>query len=219
VNLLRTKTDRTDIRCVYNGFDPDDFMNTKQAPHEIFTIAYAGFLSEDRIPFPLLPALQKFKQSRIDYKLKLIGNVCSSFIRLLHQYNLTDKVELIPYLPHKQLLQVLVNSDLLLLVIDKVPDNKGFLTGKIFDYLGSRKPILGIGPAEGDAAHILSETGSGIMLEYQDEQQMYDTLSSYYQEWKKGINRFLFKNEPYSRIQQTGALVQWMDKLTAESKA
>ena len=133
VNTLQHKVNRDEFRCIFNGFDPDDFMNIKVASNEIFTIAYSGFLSEDRIPYPLLPALQKFKQGQTDFRLKLIGTICEAFLKLLQEYDLMDKVELINYLPHKQLLQVLANSDALLLVIDKVQDNQGFITGKIFD--------------------------------------------------------------------------------------
>jgi len=214
VNTLQHKVNRDEFRCIFNGFDPDDFMNIKVASNEIFTIAYSGFLSEDRIPYPLLPALQKFKQGQTDFRLKLIGTICEAFLKLLQEYDLMDKVELINYLPHKQLLQVLANSDALLLVIDKVQDNQGFITGKIFDYLGCKKPIFGIGPVEGDAARILSETGSGLMLDYEDHRGVYDTLVSYYREWEKGITQFLFRIDPYSREHLTGELVALMDQLS-----
>ncbi len=38
------------------------------------------------------------------------------------------------------------------------------MTGKLFEYLGARRPILCLGYNEGSIAKILSETGAGIIL-------------------------------------------------------
>jgi hypothetical protein len=60
------------------------------------------------------------------------------------------------------------NSDLLLLIIPSIEGNKGIVTGKIFEYIASMRPVLGIGPVDGDAADILSDTGAGKMFAYND---------------------------------------------------
>ena len=36
--------------------------------------------------------------------------------------------------------------------------------GKLYEYLGSGKPILMIGPADSDAARILQQTGAGMTV-------------------------------------------------------
>ena len=54
-------------------------------------------------------------------------------------------------------------------MVDPVPFPMKFLTGKMFEYLALKRPILGIGPVDGDAAAILNETGAGKMFDYADE--------------------------------------------------
>ncbi len=80
-------------------------------------------------------------------------------------------------------IQYLQSSTALLLAIPDVPKNEGILTGKLFEYLASRKPIIGIGPATGDAAHIIHECKAGSMLDYQDEEDIYKYLASLYDSW------------------------------------
>jgi hypothetical protein len=54
------------------------------------------------------------------------------------------------------------------LVIPDVPGADGILTGKLFEYIGSETPILGMGPCVGEASRILTETQAGTMFERTD---------------------------------------------------
>ena len=56
----------------------------------------------------------------------------------------------------------------LLLSINKVANSEYLLTGKLFEYLGAERPILCIGPPNGDAAMILSETQTGKTFHFDD---------------------------------------------------
>ena len=60
----------------------------------------------------------------------------------------------------------MVNSSLLLLMINNVPDNQGIITGKIYEYLAAKVPVLGLGPKDGEAANILQETEAGKIFDY-----------------------------------------------------
>jgi glycosyltransferase involved in cell wall biosynthesis len=77
-------------------------------------------------------------------------------------------MELVGYVDHPKSIEYLLRSDLLLLVIPKVKNNKGILTGKFFEYLASGKPILAIGPSDGDLAKLIQETESGMLFDYSD---------------------------------------------------
>ena len=61
-----------------------------------------------------------------------------------------------------------MKARILLLVIPKVTNNRGILTGKFFEYLASGKPILAIGPCDGDLAEIIRSTGCGEIFDYAD---------------------------------------------------
>ena len=69
--------------------------------------------------------------------------------------------EFISYVSHKEAVAYMQASDALLLFIPNVPNNEGILTGKLFEYLASRRKILLFGPENGDAMRLISECGAG----------------------------------------------------------
>ena len=97
---------------------------------------------------------------------------------------------------------------MLLLMIDDVPKNKGFLTGKIFEYLGAKIPIFAVGPTDGEANNILIETNSGKMVDYNDEEGTYKLLKEMYENWQHDNFQYKFNVEQYSRKKQAEQLAK-----------
>jgi hypothetical protein len=64
----------------------------------------------------------------------------------------------------------------LLLCINNSPNAQGILTNKFFEYLSARRPILALGPLDGDAAAILKETEAGRIFAYTDTLGLKDYL-------------------------------------------
>jgi hypothetical protein len=62
----------------------------------------------------------------------------------------------------------MMRSTILLLVIPKVENNKGIVTGKFFEYMAAGKPVLAIGPTDGDLAKLIAETQCGEIFEYEE---------------------------------------------------
>jgi hypothetical protein len=89
------------------------------------------------------------------------------------------------------------------LVIPKVAGNSGIVTGKIFEYVALKRPVLAIGPIGGDAAAILTETEAGQMFDYSDSSGIQSFIQSAMQKSDKkgGIT-----SEMYSRIELTKKL-------------
>ncbi len=118
------------------------------------------------------------------------------------------------YIPHPEMLQKMVNSSLLLLIINNVPDNKRILPGKIYEYLRAQIPILGLGPQNGESATILQETESGKMFDYGNIDGIVNFIENKYNEWKKGKTLSPSKKiEKYSKINQTKQLAEILEKI------
>ena len=100
---------------------------------------------------------------------------------------------------------------MLLLVIDDVSNNKGFLTGKIFEYMGCRKPIFAIGPVDGNANDILKESDSGAMIDYKDNEGAYNLLKQMYKNWEKDNITYTYDVGQFSRKHLTKQLVEVFD--------
>lgn len=209
IELLKTKANNK-FYLLPNGYDESDFGEIQQGKNAGFTIAYTGSMSDDRIPHPLIRALKRvvFEDGIKNIKLKIVGRVTPRLTKLIDKEMLAEYFNFTSFLPHKESTKVLQSADVLLLVIDDVPNNEGFLTGKIFEYLGCRKPIFAIGPVNGDAHKILRETNSGEMVDYKDIEGAYRLLKRMYEDWKTNYSRFTYEVEQFSRKNLTKKLVE-----------
>ncbi|MGM9792805.1 MAG: hypothetical protein ACI3Y8_01290, partial [Candidatus Cryptobacteroides sp.] len=64
------------------------------------------------------------------------------------------------------------NASLLILPLRKEPEYRATLPGKLFEYLASMVPILGIGQTDGAMARIINETRSGVVFDWDDEESV-----------------------------------------------
>ena len=154
-----------------NGFDGDDFRIKKVPAETKKVITYTGTISEAYDVDCLLEALSRLDEAlKSQLLIRFVGKVPPSVAQKFRNTQL--EIELVGYVDHPKSIEYLFRSDLLLLVIPKVANNRGILTGKFFEYLASQKPILAIGPTDGDLAKIIHETQCGNMFGYEDAEGM-----------------------------------------------
>ena len=88
---------------------------------------------------------------------------------------------------------------------------KGLLTGKMFEYLASGRPILCIGPEDGDASNILNKTKTGITVGFEEKDKMKKVIKDLYEKYlehglpsndSKEINKYSRKAlaEEYAKL-------------------
>ena len=177
------------VETIYNGFDRDDDTKTPVNLSEAFTITYLGVLSKIQNPEKLWQVLSELVKENEDFnkklKINLIGQIDNSVIKSLDEQNLSGHVSLSSYIPHEQVSAVHRSSTLLLLLLmpDSEPRAKGLLTGKLFEYLASGRPILCIGPEDGDAARILNETHAGTTIGFDNKEAMKEVVKNLYQSY------------------------------------
>jgi hypothetical protein len=82
---------------------------------------------------------------------------------------LSGVVEVLPWAPREEALRAQQESQGLLLLHWGGEREAGVFTGKIFEYLAARRPILLVGGGEGVLADLLRETGAGIRATTQPE--------------------------------------------------
>jgi len=205
---------------ITNGFDPED-LNTDSQPEldEKFTIAHIGTLVSSRNPITLWEALAQLLPHHpglaSDLKIKLIGKTDHSVTTSLEEYGLTSCVERIPYMPHDQVVQAQRQSQVLLLIINNTPNARMILTGKFFEYLAAKRPVLCIGPVDGDAALILTETGAGMISDYHDVGGLKQHILDLYRQYKQGPLTCNSQNiNPYSRKELTKQIAIILDRIS-----
>lgn len=189
---------------VHNGFDPEDFKGISSPRPDILTISYIGTLSDAYPVTGLLEALKIFTERGRDFRLRFVGTVTDRQASFIRTSLGAERTEFNQYVSHKEAVQYMLSSSILLLIIPDHPGNKCIITGKLFEYLSAGKPVLCLGPTDGDAAEILRETGHGATFLYND-----DVNICRYLEEASGCKelRGIVPSETYSKKNLTGKLV------------
>ena len=155
---------------ITNGFDESDFENIAKHEPSKFTITYVGTLSEKYCIDVFLDAISLL--NRDDILLRFVGKIPESTQAQIIRFAKNKTVEFIDYAPHNEAINYMINSSLLLLLIPELTDNKLIITGKLFEYIASQKPILCIGPTDGEAAGIISKLNNGNSFNYSDKESI-----------------------------------------------
>jgi glycosyltransferase involved in cell wall biosynthesis len=179
------------VDLVTNGFDTEDFQEIKHQKTSKFTIRHIGIVDELRDPRPAMEALRILAGHNPEFgnsvNVEFIGNVNSSFKKYVQgDQVLSAFTKFIHYVAHNNLIQLYGSTDLQLLVLAHTLHAPGNLPGKFFEYLASGKPILALGPVEGDAAKILNETGAGKIFDRNDQDSIKEFISREFERWKQG---------------------------------
>lgn len=200
------------VEVITNGYDEDDIYRGEVKRDEKFSIAHIGSLVKSRNPVMLWNVLSKLVEEqpglKQDLEIKLVGKVDINVMKSIEERGLAAFVRKIDYLPHSDVIRVQQESQVLLLLINNTKNAKGILTGKFFEYLSAKRPVLCIGPVDGDAARILEETNAGKISGFDDEEMLKRNIQTYYKAFREGAlvceSRSIDK---YSRRELTRRLV------------
>ena len=171
---------------IANGFDEEDFKNISGKPtSNKFILTYTGSLYGNRNPRMILKAMEElfedYPSIRSQLKIRFVGRVDPIFLKDFEKF--TDVIEYVPYVPHKESIRYMLSSSALLLIIDAAPVNQGILTGKLFEYIGAKKPILALAP-EGEAAKLIRGLNIGKVVKPDDVTAIKKTLFDYFTQWQ-----------------------------------
>lgn len=183
------KLARRPVQLLTNGFDEEDFLGLVHTKQDAFMIRHVGLINEKCDPRPFMRALVSELRDNAafarDVRLEFIGEVHPDFRQFVAGNPEMQKMtRFLGNIPHDQLIPLYGSSALLLLILTGYKDAEGFLPGKLFEYLASGLPVLGIGPIDGDAATLLKDTSSGVMVATQDGAGIRDALRKAHEDWQ-----------------------------------
>jgi glycosyltransferase involved in cell wall biosynthesis len=167
-----------------NGFDENDFSECKDSKTDVFTISYVGTLTHKYRIESFLEAAEELNKEGSAIKLVFAGKQDEIVQKQLANLNYAQ-IEMPGYVAHAEALNLLEQSDALLLAIPDLPDNKGILTGKLFEYLAAMRPIICLGPVDGDAANIIEQAKSGFTVEYADKASIREQIEVLIKKWEQ----------------------------------
>jgi len=174
------------VTFIPNGFDDVDFHNKRPSLPDIFTICYTGTIAGN---YPTDKLLEAFRALRYEFafRLRFVGKVTNNIQKKMVD-QLGDSVEFVDFVPHNEAINFMMSSIVLLLVIPQADNNKFILTGKVFEYLATGRPVLLVGPTESIAARIIRQANAGEAFAYDDVEGVKNYLLRQYQNRIKGID-------------------------------
>ena len=212
-----------DIDIISHGFDPEDFSKVSASvPDRVrktrprsskMRVTYSGIFWEDRVPDYFLEALHDLFQEKPKLRGRIeavfVGNFREENQKLVSRFHLEDSVRIMGYLPHHECIAELLAADVLWLIAG---DDLGS-PGKMYEYIGARKPILGCVP-EGYLRATILEAG-GRVVAPNDVQGIKKALEEYFLLFErnqlKGPRSDII--DKYDRVALTGSLVKVFESL------
>ena len=183
----------TPVELITNGFDECDFSSEPctQAyggASQEFTITHTGLFAADGNPTVLWDVLAEKCHAdeafRKLLRIKLIGKTDDQILKALKDKGLESSLINMGYQTHSVAVKQQRQASVLILPLRKEPEYRAVLPGKLFEYLASQRPILGIGQPDGAMAMIVNETGTGTVIDWNDKER----ISRYIEQcWKRHL--------------------------------
>jgi len=185
---LKLKTE-----IVSHGFDPEDFnldMDTKfDYKKGKLNLLYSGLFYESNQPDILLEALEAIFKDDSDVKNKIHlhfqGGLDKRINKLIEKLGFTSIVTDYGYLNHNEAVKNLVKADALWMISNFSENLKQIKSGKLFEYIGSEKPIIGF-VHEGEASKLLETYKAGFFASPNNSTQVKRVIKDFLVKWEAG---------------------------------
>jgi hypothetical protein len=213
------------VVVIRNGFDEDDYLGEVPLTAK-FSITYTGNVYPGKQdPVPLFKAIADLEEegriSSDSFEVRFFGgSTLTSLLPAIKHYHLERIVRIHGLVPFKESIERQRESTILLLLGWKDPREKGLYGGKIFGYLGARRPILSIGPGGDVVDELLKETGAGTVVG--EVTEIKALLLQWVKEFRQS-GRILSHFEPdsaavlrYTRKQQAAELAQLLEQVSGK---
>jgi glycosyltransferase involved in cell wall biosynthesis len=178
------------IAILPQGYDPDDFAVEPVAREpETMWLLYSGIFYDAQTPDFFLRALaqgvEKLPEMRRHVEAVFVGLLPRASLQLIDRLGIGDLVRYEGYVAHDEAVAFQRAADVLWMTIGKRPGAEGISTGKLFEYIGTRKPILALVPP-GAAREALGPYGAACVVEPDDVAAIEQAILGFYDRWRAG---------------------------------
>jgi hypothetical protein len=166
--LVETLSNRYKMptKIIKNGYDESDYEDiTQDFPEKNrnkIQISYMGSIYEGKQdPSVIFEAIGKLGQEKKYFFINFYGRYNKNIISLAQKYDIEDQIKVHEVVNFKESLRIQKNSDILLLLTWDSPSDYGVYTGKFFEYLASKRPIIALGNVKNVALNYVAQNDIG----------------------------------------------------------
>ncbi|MFC2004674.1 glycosyltransferase [Chloroflexota bacterium] len=176
------------VYMVTHGFTLEEVNIPPAKLTNKFTITYTGNIyARKHGPDKFFAALRDLILERViepnDIEVRFYGEMAGWLEKEIKQYGLSGIVNLYGQVPKDVALQKQRESQLLFITKWKDPKERGAYSGKIFEYLAARRPILATDGSHDVVTDLLNETKAGI--DAQSVRDIKDAFQKLYHDYKQ----------------------------------
>jgi glycosyltransferase involved in cell wall biosynthesis len=200
------------VSLIESGCDVDDSAQLPSLSTGRMLVTHTGNFLGRRDPRPFCAALAA---SSTEIAARFVGGFRERDADFASSLGLGARVELVPFVEHERSLAYQRSSDVLLLI---VPEAEGrgrhVLTGKLFEYLAARKPVLAAVPVDGEAARLVDRAHAGIVVRPDDVGAIAHALDRFHQRWRcDGLGDIVLPSEVERNLSWSARAVRLGDVL------
>jgi len=208
----------TRVELITNGFDESDFEDAVVEPDGYFNITHTGLLAADGNPVTLWRVLsdkcRKNAEFRKMLRIRLTGKTDKEVLSSIEEAGLAGNLRDNGYRPHISAIKEQKCASLLILPLRKEPEYRATLPGKLFEYLASGNPVLGIGQTDGAMAMAIESSKAGKVFDWDDADSISGYVEECWTEFKSGTAASRTTGiSQYSRKELTVRMAALMDSL------
>jgi glycosyltransferase involved in cell wall biosynthesis len=155
------------LQVITNGYDPDELADIKPYDFGHFAIVYTGsFYPPKRVITPVMAALQRLKGTpngtKSEWYFHYYGTHESHVREEARRFGMLERVVLHGSVPRLEALSAVRGASMAVVITSVAEEasleDRGIVTGKVFEALGLRVPILLIAPPHSDIEAVAATT-------------------------------------------------------------
>jgi hypothetical protein len=208
---------------VPNGYDSAEFPKVEKRRNLKFTVTYTGSMYGRRNPESFFSAIELLiKENKInpDYlHLRFVGRFGTEVLEMFEKASFKNSIEIIDYVPHDKSIEFLMLSDALLLVVDESKESSEIVPGKVYEYIGVKRPVITIAPHDGAIAKLMEETQSGKVAHQSELELTANIIEDLYKQWETNTWNYTPIEEEvkkYERKESARMLAELLDGLVKQ---
>lgn len=174
----------TPVSLITNGFDEEDFETadlemraleeeTGSENGDFFNIVHTGLFAADGNPLELWKVLAGIAAADEEFasklRIRLAGKTDTQIVEAISEAGLGKNLVNLGYVSHDVAVREQCGASVLILPLRQEPEYRATLPGKLFEYLASRRPVIGVGQTDGAMARVLDDAHAGRTFGWDDE--------------------------------------------------
>jgi len=202
---------------ITNGFDPAPCDAWRDVPSDKCLFAFVGNLSPAyRDPRIIIDALRLLPHLSDEICFQFVGNM-NGFESIVDQ-NLVRHLSPVSHIQSRRCMR---GADVLVLLQTFAGLGSDVVSGKAYEYLAARKPILAVVPEQGGDAWLVRSADAGMITGISDPKSIARAIEHYHSLWKscqltqQGDHIDI---TPFSHLSLTRQLAALFDRVLADSR-